>query len=187
MCWNIRTSIQQGTACFASAVARWRHHAAIGCRRSKDRCSTAPQPDEGCVFAPRCPFAEARCTAGNRRLSSRTPGHLARCWNAKVLGTGRIGRRGHRPGTVPSRRRVGEHHTTAQDIHHAARSGGLADVRLAECRVWIISPCIAAVDNVSVDLARRGAGSRRRKRLWQVYARSPCSAAAAPERWQCRI
>jgi peptide/nickel transport system ATP-binding protein len=45
----------------------------------------APHPDAGCVFAPRCPYAEARCTAAAQPLSVATPGHLARCWKADGL------------------------------------------------------------------------------------------------------
>ena len=47
---------------------------------------SAPRPDAGCVFAPRCPFAEARCTEGTQVLSAASPGHLARCWKADLLG-----------------------------------------------------------------------------------------------------
>jgi peptide/nickel transport system ATP-binding protein len=47
---------------------------------------TALQPDKGCVFAPRCPFVEPRCTAGAQALAVTAPGHLARCWNANALG-----------------------------------------------------------------------------------------------------
>jgi peptide/nickel transport system ATP-binding protein len=47
---------------------------------------SAPSPDAGCVFAPRCPYAEARCTAAAQALRVATPGHLARCWKADGLG-----------------------------------------------------------------------------------------------------
>lgn len=46
-----------------------------------------PQPGEalaGCVFAPRCPFAEERCAAP-QELISLDPGHLARCWKGEEL------------------------------------------------------------------------------------------------------
>jgi peptide/nickel transport system ATP-binding protein len=76
---------------------------------------SAAQPDAGCVFSPRCPFAEPRCTGAVqtlqaidlharesrhsgqiaphlRSLGSRVRGnhddgdHLVRCWNADALG-----------------------------------------------------------------------------------------------------
>jgi peptide/nickel transport system ATP-binding protein len=45
----------------------------------------APQPDTGCVFAPRCPYSEARCRT-QQVLLAVTPGRLARCWKADSLG-----------------------------------------------------------------------------------------------------
>ena len=78
---------------------------------------SAPRPDAGCVFAPRCPFAEARCTEGAQVLSAASPGHLARCWKADLLGgLAASGRRGHRSGAVPSRRCIGQCHAAAQDL-----------------------------------------------------------------------
>jgi peptide/nickel transport system ATP-binding protein len=48
----------------------------------------APQPDRGCVFAPRCPFVEAACTDGPIGMASDDDGgrHFARCWKADELG-----------------------------------------------------------------------------------------------------
>jgi peptide/nickel transport system ATP-binding protein len=45
-----------------------------------------PRPDTACVFTPRCPFAEARCTEGAQVLTAASPGHLARCWKADQVG-----------------------------------------------------------------------------------------------------
>jgi peptide/nickel transport system ATP-binding protein len=45
----------------------------------------APQPDSGCVFAPRCPYSEARCRTA-QVLRAVAPGRLARCWKADSLG-----------------------------------------------------------------------------------------------------
>jgi peptide/nickel transport system ATP-binding protein len=39
---------------------------------------------KGCRFAPRCPFAEARCAAEPPPLVDITPGHSARCWYAPL-------------------------------------------------------------------------------------------------------
>ena len=45
--------------------------------------SPANQP-AGCRFAPRCPFADARCHAEAPPLRSLGPAHLAACWKAPV-------------------------------------------------------------------------------------------------------
>ncbi|WP_428483654.1 dipeptide ABC transporter ATP-binding protein [Rhodopila sp.] len=47
---------------------------------------SAPRPASGCVFAPRCPFAEARCTGEPQQLVIAATGHQARCWKADALG-----------------------------------------------------------------------------------------------------
>jgi peptide/nickel transport system ATP-binding protein len=39
-----------------------------------------------CVFAPRCPFVEARCTSEPQMLAPDDAGHLARCWKSAALG-----------------------------------------------------------------------------------------------------
>ena len=45
--------------------------------------SPASQP-VGCRFAPRCPFADARCRSDEPPLRELGPGHLAACWRAPV-------------------------------------------------------------------------------------------------------
>jgi peptide/nickel transport system ATP-binding protein len=45
----------------------------------------APRPEAGCVFAPRCPFAEPRCEQV-QALHAKAPAHLARCWKAELVG-----------------------------------------------------------------------------------------------------
>ena len=45
---------------------------------------TAAHPDEGCVFQPRCPFAEPACA--NPQTLQQVSRHLARCWKADALG-----------------------------------------------------------------------------------------------------
>jgi len=46
----------------------------------------APRPEEGCVFAPRCPFAEPRCAEQPQSMQAAMQGNLARCWKADVAG-----------------------------------------------------------------------------------------------------
>ena len=38
---------------------------------------SVPRPQSGCVFAPRCPFAEPACSAGPQPMTIAAPGHLA--------------------------------------------------------------------------------------------------------------
>ncbi|MEP7084450.1 MAG: ABC transporter ATP-binding protein, partial [Betaproteobacteria bacterium] len=38
----------------------------------------------GCAFAPRCPFADARCRESAPPLADKGDGHLAACWNAPL-------------------------------------------------------------------------------------------------------
>jgi peptide/nickel transport system ATP-binding protein len=45
-----------------------------------------PRPEAGCVFAPRCPFSEARCEEGPIDLTMAPDGHQVRCWKADTLG-----------------------------------------------------------------------------------------------------
>jgi peptide/nickel transport system ATP-binding protein len=47
---------------------------------------TEPEPEAGCVFAPRCPFHEPRCTAGAQPLITDHDGQRVRCWKADMLG-----------------------------------------------------------------------------------------------------
>jgi oligopeptide/dipeptide ABC transporter ATP-binding protein len=47
---------------------------------------TEPEPEAGCVFAPRCPFHEPRCTAGAQPLITDPDGQRVRCWKADTLG-----------------------------------------------------------------------------------------------------
>ena len=47
---------------------------------------TTAEPESGCLFAPRCPFHEPRCSAGPQPLTSTTDGHRVRCWKADAIG-----------------------------------------------------------------------------------------------------
>ncbi len=48
---------------------------------------TTAEPDAGCVFAPRCPFHEPRCSAGPQLLTITPDGRRVRCWKADALGS----------------------------------------------------------------------------------------------------
>ena len=45
----------------------------------------------GCVFAPRCPFADAHCQAEYPPYEEKRPGHWAACWHSDRLYGGRNG------------------------------------------------------------------------------------------------
>jgi peptide/nickel transport system ATP-binding protein len=47
---------------------------------------TAPAPEAGCVFAPRCPFHEPRCSDTPQPVAIASDGHQVRCWKAATLG-----------------------------------------------------------------------------------------------------
>ncbi len=47
---------------------------------------TDPAPDAGCVFAPRCPFHEPRCSASPQLVAISPDGHQVRCWKSGALG-----------------------------------------------------------------------------------------------------
>ena len=47
---------------------------------------TAPAPEAGCVFAPRCPFHEPRCSEAPQPVTIAPDGHRVRCWKAAALG-----------------------------------------------------------------------------------------------------
>jgi peptide/nickel transport system ATP-binding protein len=45
-----------------------------------------PAPDSGCVFAPRCPFHEPRCSQAPQLVTIVPDGHQVRCWKSGGLG-----------------------------------------------------------------------------------------------------
>jgi peptide/nickel transport system ATP-binding protein len=47
---------------------------------------TAPAPEAGCVFAPRCPFQEPRCNDVSQLMTIDPDGRQVRCWKAAALG-----------------------------------------------------------------------------------------------------
>ena len=64
-----------------AAASRGRRLAAIS-----GQMPTAPAPEAGCVFAPRCPFHEPRCGEAPQPLTIGPDGHRVRCWKAAALG-----------------------------------------------------------------------------------------------------
>jgi peptide/nickel transport system ATP-binding protein len=62
------------------AASRASRLAAVG-----GQMPTSPEPEAGCVFAPRCPFREPRCGIP-QSISILSHGHHVRCWKAMGLG-----------------------------------------------------------------------------------------------------
>jgi peptide/nickel transport system ATP-binding protein len=65
----------------------------LGERRASLRAIPGQVPDpaafpSGCRFHPRCPLAEARCTATPAPLEAVGEGHLSRCWGAPEIAAG---------------------------------------------------------------------------------------------------
>lgn len=57
-----------------------------GTRQLYPIAGRVPSPDQlppGCIFAPRCPFAEERCAGEHPRLETITGEHQVRCWRAE--------------------------------------------------------------------------------------------------------
>lgn len=51
----------------------------------KGEAASAVVPPKGCRFAPRCPFAEKRCTEEEQILEPYEQGHMVACWKAEQI------------------------------------------------------------------------------------------------------
>jgi peptide/nickel transport system ATP-binding protein len=104
----------------------------------------APRPEAGCVFAPRCAFAEPCCAEQPQSMHAVTHGNLARCWKTDV---------------------AGEWPRQAAEVHdHEAFRAGDALVNITQLRktyavggrlaaLWQRRPGVAAVDDVSMSIS----------------------------------
>jgi len=116
----------------------------------------APQPELGCVFAPRCPFCEPHCEVMSQSMVDMPGGaHAARCWKTGTLGpwprqaiSAQV-RPAFRPGdalvNVTELRR--EFATrSGLSAWHVSFAGGLPRLRHHV-------GCVAAVDGVSLTIS----------------------------------
>ncbi len=115
----------------------------------------AARPEAGCVFAPRCPWSEARCTAGPQMLEKLPDGHAVRCWKAAALGTWPPPPPNDAPEPVFQR---GDSLLNLTDLRRsfAARSGLAAwRLALADGRPRFVRDAgeVAAVDGVSLSVS----------------------------------
>lgn len=84
--------VESGLAAAVCAAPRHPYTAALlACEPDEGTGPLATIPGEvpdpidtppGCIFAPRCAFAEARCTAEDQALRTVAPGWTAACWKA---------------------------------------------------------------------------------------------------------
>ena len=150
---------------------------------------TAPAPEAGCVFAPRCPFHEPRCSEAPQPLTIGPDGHQVRCWKAAALGPwprqapvaveAPVFRRGDALVNVTGLKKTFER---ARRFYVLATVGRRrqADSAPAAARA-------GGQRRLVLDLGRRGPGSRRRERVWQVDPGPPLIAAFAAERRLRRV
>jgi peptide/nickel transport system ATP-binding protein len=82
----------------------------------------AADPEQACAFAPRCPFAEARCAAMPQPMRTDDPAHTVRCWKAERLGAWPAPTTEPRPAVAHLR---GDSLVNATDLHktYAPRRG----------------------------------------------------------------
>ncbi len=115
----------------------------------------AARPEAGCVFAPRCPWSEARCTAGPQALERLPDGHAVRCWKSAALGGWPAPPPNDAPEPVFQR---GNALLNLTDLRRAftARAGLAAwRLALADGRPRLVRDAgeIAAVDGVSLSVS----------------------------------
>jgi peptide/nickel transport system ATP-binding protein len=116
---------------------------------------TIAEPDTGCVFAPRCPFHEPRCSAGPQPLTITPDGHRVRCWKADALGP--WPRRQVATAVQPTFRRGNALVNATQLSKTFGTGGGLASWRLSVAggrpRLHRPAKRIPAVNDVSFSIS----------------------------------
>jgi peptide/nickel transport system ATP-binding protein len=88
---NVRRVLEQPAHPYSKGLLASRPPLAATSRDSRlaaidGQMPTTAEPDAGCVFAPRCPFHEPRCSAGPQPLTITPDGHRVRCWKTDVVG-----------------------------------------------------------------------------------------------------
>ena len=116
---------------------------------------TTAEPDAGCVFAPRCPFHEPRCSDGPQPMTITPDAHRVRCWKQDTLGP--WPRQQVAAAVEPAFRR-GDALVNATRLSKTFEtSGGLASWRLSVAegrpRLYRQPRRIPAVNNVSFSIS----------------------------------
>jgi peptide/nickel transport system ATP-binding protein len=133
-----------------AAAPRGTRLAAIG-----GQMPTSAQPDAGCVFAPRCPFLEARCSARPQPLTMIRDGRRVRCWKSDAVGPW------PRQQVTPSAALVFRRGDALVNATHLSKtfggSGGLAAWRLKVAggrpRLYRQLRSVPAVNDVSLSIS----------------------------------
>jgi peptide/nickel transport system ATP-binding protein len=116
---------------------------------------TTPEPDAGCVFAPRCPFQEPRCSDGPQPMTITPDGRRARCWKPDALGP--WPRQQVSAAAMPAFRRGDALVNATQLSKTFNASGGLTPWRLSVAdgrpRLYRQPRCAPAVNDVSFSIS----------------------------------
>jgi peptide/nickel transport system ATP-binding protein len=132
------------------AAPRGTRLAAIG-----GQIPTIAAPDAGCVFAPRCPFLEARCIARPQPLTITRDGRRVRCWKSDAAGP--WPRLQVAPAAAPVFRRGDALVNATQLSKTFGGGGGLAAWRLKVAggrpRLYRQLQSVPAVSDVSVSIS----------------------------------
>jgi peptide/nickel transport system ATP-binding protein len=88
---DVRRVLEQPTHPYSKGLLASRPPLAAASRDNRlaaidGQMPTTAEPDAGCVFAPRCPFREPRCSAGPQPLTITPGGQRVRCWKADAVG-----------------------------------------------------------------------------------------------------
>jgi peptide/nickel transport system ATP-binding protein len=88
---DVRRVLEQPTHPYSKGLLASRPPLAAASRDNRlaaidGQMPTTAEPDDGCVFAPRCPFREPRCSAGPQPLTITPGGQRVRCWKADAVG-----------------------------------------------------------------------------------------------------
>jgi peptide/nickel transport system ATP-binding protein len=116
---------------------------------------TTPEPDAGCVFAPRCPFHEPRCSDGPQPMTITPDDRQVRCW--KPDGLGPWPRQQVAAHVVPAFRRGDALVNVTQLSKTFNASGGLTTWRLSvaggRLRLYRRPRRVPAVNDVSFSIS----------------------------------
>jgi peptide/nickel transport system ATP-binding protein len=87
---NVRRVLERPTHPYSKGLLASRPPLAAAARSNRlaaiaGQMPTSPEPEAGCVFAPRCPFCEPRCTAGAQPLTMVGEYQEVRCWKSEGL------------------------------------------------------------------------------------------------------
>jgi peptide/nickel transport system ATP-binding protein len=133
-----------------AAAPRGTRLAAIG-----GQMPTIAEPEAGCVFAPRCPFHEPRCSAVPQLLMMTSDGRRVRCWKSDAVGP--WPRQQVAPSVAPVFRRGDALVNATQLSKTFGGSGGFAAWRLKVAdgrpRLYRRRRSVPAVNDVSFSIS----------------------------------